>query len=234
MRWLTARRRVVSRHRRAAPTKAGSGGCQRAPAGSSGGSWRGNTFRSGTCQGCLWYSRTTRGLSTVADRASRRGCADASNTRSATVDKPVETVDSPGKVLCCRGGAGSPRFSPGRSPRPASSPGLGWSGDPGVLPVRHAVERARAATRLVSPLPRGADGAPARHAGRRPAMERAGWPDGRTRGSRLAAQRAAAAAGRPVDRGAPGRRAASAPRPPVPGPHPALRSDPALGFGRPR
>jgi hypothetical protein len=121
-------------------------------------------------------------------------------------------------------------------PRPASSPELGWSGDPGVLPVRHAVERARPETRVVPPLPRGADGTPAGHAGGRPTMECVGRPTaGQTaRGPSVAAHPAAAAARIPVDRGASWRRAASATGPSTPGTHTALRRDTALGLGGPR
>jgi hypothetical protein len=121
-------------------------------------------------------------------------------------------------------------------PRPASSPRLGWSGDPGVLPVRHSVERARAAPRPVPTLPRGADGATAGHASGRPTVERAGWPGvgQAARGPCVAAHPAAASAGLPVDSGAPRRRAGSATWTTVPGAHAALRGDTALGFGGPR
>ena len=77
------------------------------------------------------------------------------------VDKAVETVDSR-RQLCriaalpeARSGAGAarPESWPGWVGLPGSSTGvarlvagLGWSGDPGVLPVRHSVERARTTT----------------------------------------------------------------------------------------
>jgi|SRR5271166_2333581 len=123
-----------------------------------------------------------------------RGHVDGANTHWFVVDKPVETVDSHRQLLVLPAPRAAARIAAGAGfdcralprkrgcpdsrplPRPASSPGLGWSGDPGVLPVRHSVERARAATRVVPPLPRGADGAAAGRAGGRSAMERAGWP----------------------------------------------------------
>src|SRR5689334_15496791 len=61
--------------------------------------------------------------------------------------------------------------APARRSFPRAGTALVWSGDPGVLPVRHALERARSTARVVSPLPRGPDGAHAGWPPRRPAME---------------------------------------------------------------
>ena len=121
-------------------------------------------------------------------------------------------------------------------PRPASAalrpalkgPRLGWSGDSGVLPVRHSVERARAASRVVPPLSRGADGADGGCARTRPTLEYAGWPGG----PRPATHAATAAAGLPMDSGAPWFRAATAARTTAPRTHTALRRHTSLGAGR--
>lgn len=115
---------------------------------------------------------------------------------------------------------------------------LGWSGDPGVLPVRHSVERARAATRVVSPLSRGADGPTGGSVGRaagQPAVEYTRGPAaGQTAGASRLAAHAAAAAGLPLDSGAPRRRAAPATRTTTARTHPALRRDTALELVGPR
>src|ERR1700752_4170125 len=110
-------------------------------------------------------------------------------THAQAVDKPVEIVDSHRQLSALRvdraGTAGSQALR---------TPGLGWSGDPGVLPVRHSVERARAATRVVSPLSRGADGALGGRFGGRPAVEYSRRPTGGqiARVCRMAAHSAAA------------------------------------------
>ena len=183
-------------------------------------------------------------------RVSRRGCVDGVPLPTARyVDKPVETVDSHRQLLALpdaamprsdrRRARSTPLLPPhaGVPPqrRPAArhlSPGLGWSGDPGVLPVRHSVERARAATRVVSPLSRGADGAVGGRADGRPTVEYARCPAaGQTaRGRRVAAHAAAAAAGLPLDSGAPRRRTARATRTTPLGPTPRYAVIPRWGL----
>jgi hypothetical protein len=114
---------------------------------------------------------------------------------------------------------------------------LRWSGDPGVLTMRHSVECPRTATRMVSPLPRGADGAAGgRAAAARPAMEFARWPPGgyRFAAPRVAADAAAIATGLPVDSRAPRRRAGGRTQAAAPRTHTALRRDTPLGSDRSR
>src|ERR1700756_479840 len=151
-------------------------------------------------------------------------------THVPVVDKPVEIVDSHRQLSAL------PADRAGTAGSQASrTPELGWCGDPGVLAVRHSVECARAATRVVSPLSRGADGALGGRSGGRPAVEYSRRPTAGqiARVSRMATHSTAAAAGVQVDSGAPRRPPPSAPRTTVPGSHPALRRDPALGFGGP-
>ena len=124
-----------------------------------------------------------------------------------------------------------PRSSPDRVVGARIVAGLGLFGDPGVLPVRHSLERARTATRVVPPLSRRVDGAPGGYARSRFTLESARWSIGTTAGPRVAAHPTGAAAGLPVDSGAPRRRTAGAARATVTRSHPALRRDPALGFG---
>jgi hypothetical protein len=142
------------------------------------------------------------------------------------VDKPVETVDSHRQPFLL------PRDRDALQGA-ASSPGLRWSGDPGVLPVRHSVERARTATRMVPPLSRRADGAPGGCGRGWSTVESGRWPVGTSAAPRVAAHLGSTPAGLPVDSGAPRRRTAHSTRATVPGAHPALRCDSALGIGRP-
>ena len=107
-----------------------------------------------------------------------------------------------------------------------SEPSLGWSDDPGVFPVRDAVERARPAASLVSALPR----RPAGAVGAAPAIgvecaptAPADAPERQTP--------AAAAAGIPLDRGAAGPPRRPGVRGGATGPDAALCGDSPLGSG---
>src|SRR5690349_3077201 len=107
---------------------------------------------------------------------------------------------------------------------------LAWTGDPGVFAVRHAVECPRAATHVVPPLSRRADGSAAGGATGRPALEHAGRSDASPAGRAAPGD----AAGTPspsarlsVDSGPPRRRPAGAAQTAPPGPDSPLRRDPA-------
>ena len=101
--------------------------------------------------------------------------------------------------------------------------------------MRHSVERARAATRVVSPLPGSPDGALGGCAGARPTVEHTQRCGGEStvRGAEVAAHPAAATSGLSLDCGASRRRAAHPAWEASPRAHPALCRNAALGSGRP-
>ena len=109
-------------------------------------------------------------------------------------------------------------------------PSLGWSDDPGVFPVRDAVERAGPAACLVPAVqrhPAGAVGHATAFGVERATHRAAGEPKRSERPKRPAS----AATGIPLDRGSARCRTAGPPAQAQPGPDSAVRGDSALGSG---